>query len=257
MGAGPYHDTSEEGKYYAVVLEQVQGHLQSPDSIVAVWRDRAIVSTMLFILYYDWWWCVDFVLIGLFLFFVQSIWWMSEGIGCTAISFLLFLPFCHWMDESVIPRLVFFTSLWYPACCFYSLVLFPTVFIGCTHLGESQIPNFFNVAEMPTRCYSLVLLSPFNINSAIPLSISHNNSSPRVLYYESCALKEAWFKTNIIKPCREWLWVDLSSHFINNINWPIIVLICRKVLPPRLCEDERWVRTHRISSPIIRSIPYH
>lgn len=36
MGAGPYHDTSEEGKYYAVVLEQVQGHLQSPDSIVAV-----------------------------------------------------------------------------------------------------------------------------------------------------------------------------------------------------------------------------
>lgn len=24
--AGPYHDTSEEGKFYAVVLEQTQGH---------------------------------------------------------------------------------------------------------------------------------------------------------------------------------------------------------------------------------------
>lgn len=24
MSAGPYHDTSEEGKYYAVVLEQVR-----------------------------------------------------------------------------------------------------------------------------------------------------------------------------------------------------------------------------------------
>ncbi|KAJ5995579.1 hypothetical protein N7481_002556 [Penicillium waksmanii] len=24
--AGPYHDTSEEGKFYAVVLEQIQGH---------------------------------------------------------------------------------------------------------------------------------------------------------------------------------------------------------------------------------------
>ncbi|PWY81952.1 hypothetical protein BO70DRAFT_396737 [Aspergillus heteromorphus CBS 117.55] len=24
VGAGPYHDTSEEGKYYAVVLEQIQ-----------------------------------------------------------------------------------------------------------------------------------------------------------------------------------------------------------------------------------------
>lgn len=28
LGAGPYHDTSEEGKYYAVVLEQAQGHGQ-------------------------------------------------------------------------------------------------------------------------------------------------------------------------------------------------------------------------------------
>ena len=36
MGAGPYHDTSAEGKYYAVLLEQVQGNLQSPDSIVAL-----------------------------------------------------------------------------------------------------------------------------------------------------------------------------------------------------------------------------
>lgn len=24
--AGPYHDTSEEGKFYAVVLEQIQGY---------------------------------------------------------------------------------------------------------------------------------------------------------------------------------------------------------------------------------------
>lgn len=35
MSAGPYHDTSEEGKYYAVVLEQVQGNLQPQDSTVA------------------------------------------------------------------------------------------------------------------------------------------------------------------------------------------------------------------------------
>jgi len=29
MSAGPYHDTSEEGKYYAVVLEQVRDPLSS------------------------------------------------------------------------------------------------------------------------------------------------------------------------------------------------------------------------------------
>ncbi|BCR86838.1 uncharacterized protein ACHE_30825A [Aspergillus chevalieri] len=29
MSAGPYHDTSEEGKYYAVVLEQVRDPLNS------------------------------------------------------------------------------------------------------------------------------------------------------------------------------------------------------------------------------------
>ncbi|KAB8069079.1 hypothetical protein BDV29DRAFT_58401 [Aspergillus leporis] len=32
MSAGPYHDTSEEGKYYAVVLEHVQGNTQPQDS---------------------------------------------------------------------------------------------------------------------------------------------------------------------------------------------------------------------------------
>lgn len=28
LSAGPYHDTSEEGKFYAVVLEQTQVHVQ-------------------------------------------------------------------------------------------------------------------------------------------------------------------------------------------------------------------------------------
>ncbi|KAE8349317.1 hypothetical protein BDV28DRAFT_152004 [Aspergillus coremiiformis] len=36
VSAGPYHDTSEEGKYYAVVLEQVPGNLQPQDSPVTL-----------------------------------------------------------------------------------------------------------------------------------------------------------------------------------------------------------------------------
>ena len=39
VSAGPYHDTSEEGKYYAVVLEQVRDAAVSNTSHIAGARD--------------------------------------------------------------------------------------------------------------------------------------------------------------------------------------------------------------------------
>lgn len=35
LAAGPYHDTSEEGKYYAVVLEQTHSHAHAREEGVS------------------------------------------------------------------------------------------------------------------------------------------------------------------------------------------------------------------------------